>query len=41
MSLIIGFIMKDMDRYRNIAMGLGSNTYAGETLTSHIKREYL
>ena len=38
MSLIIGLIMKDMDRDRNIAMGLGSNTYASATLTNHIKK---
>jgi hypothetical protein len=27
-----------MDRNRNIAMGLVSNTYAAATLTNHIKR---
>ena len=38
MSLIIGFIMIAMERDRNIAMGLGPNTYTAATITTHIKR---
>jgi hypothetical protein len=41
MSPIIELIMKDMDRERYIAMGLGSNTFASATLTSQIKKESL
>ena len=41
MSLIIGILMKDMGRDRNNRMGIGSNTYAAATITSHINRESL
>ena len=37
MSLIIGFIMTAMDRDRNIAMGIGSNTNAAATITRSVK----
>jgi hypothetical protein len=41
MSLIIGILMKDMGRDRNIAMDLGSNTNAAATIIRSVKRASL
>ena len=41
MSLIIGILMKDMGRDRNIAMDLGSNTNAAATIIRNVKRASL
>ena len=37
MSLIIGILMKDMGRDRNIAMDLGSNTNAAATIIRSVE----